>query len=65
MAIVSCIFCIEISALRRVSEADWTDSVRSSPASSMRMASFSTALPSCTLMAETVPEEGAVRVRSA
>ena len=62
---MSCWFCIEISALRRDSEADWMDSVRSSPVSSMRMSPLETASPSCTLMAETVPLARAVRVRSA
>ena len=62
---VSCRFCIEISALRRDSDADWMDSVRSSPDRPRMMSSFATSEPSCTLMDVTVPAACAVRVRSA
>ena len=62
---VSCRFCREISALRRVSEADWMLSVRSSPLSSIRISFLATVWPSCTWMEVTVPAACAVRVRSA
>ena len=61
----SCIFCMDSSAPRRVSEADWMDSVSSSPLRVRMISSLFTLPPSRTLMAVTVPEASAVRVRSA
>ena len=62
---VSWVLCMDSSAPRRVSEADWMDSVSSSPLRVRMISSLFTLPPSRTLMAVTVPEASAVRVRSA
>ena len=56
---------MDSSAPRRVSEADWMDSLRSSPLICSTMSSLFTLSPSRAWMAVTVPAASVVRVRSA